>query len=138
MAAAKSPEVVARVLELIPTTPVKAIARKLGIAADTVRTIRNRHFPHLARHAANAEWSRREDGAARAEPTEALPGTAAKIEALAARVMEGQPLWHPGDAQGCLPPPELSYIQAFKNGVRLRDNPLDMPVLTIVLEGQWG
>jgi len=131
--AAKSPEIVARVVELIPTMPLKAIARELGIARETVRAIRNRHLPHLARHTVNAVWGQRGSGNAdEFKHTDAIPGTEKKVGVMAARMKAGNPLWHPGDMQGCLPPPALHEDKLHQErGWGFRDRPLDMPVLTL-------
>lgn len=139
MAVPTAPDIVARAVELIPTTPVRAVARELGIATDTVRTIRNKHYPHLARHEPNkTPLCAITDRVAR--PTKAMPGTRAKLRVMAARLRAGRPLYHPNDAQGRLPARELADERRHrKRGWRFLDRPLEMPVLTLGIdeEANW-
>lgn len=55
------------------------------------------------------------------EPTDAQPGSAAKVEVLAMRAAAGFPLWHPDDKCGpvCLHSPMLNRYKPPKGPHRL-------------------
>jgi transposase-like protein len=113
-----SPEVIAKILALLPGSSIKRVARDVGVDEKTVRRAQRRYLPDFV-SPGHEERTRPPTEQEPAQATRARPGTVEKVAVMASRLAQGEPLHHLGDA-----PVEYRPHRGSR--------PLDMPVLEIV------